>query len=64
MERIPILHWAGEALDPQPPIPWIVEGVFSEGSLSVIFGEPGSKKTYAMLDCMVCVALGKPWLNF
>ena len=64
MEKKPTIHWAGEALDPQPPIPWIVEGVFSEGSLSVVFGEPGSKKTFSMIDATVCVTMGKQWLNF
>jgi hypothetical protein len=58
------LHSAGEALQPQPPITWIVDRLFSTGSVSVIFGEPGSKKTYSMLDLAVCVGLGVPWLNF
>jgi hypothetical protein len=60
----PIIHWAAEALLPRPPIIYIVEGVFPEGSVSVIFGEPGSKKTYSMLDAGVCVALGQDWLEF
>ncbi len=64
MPNEPVIHWAEEALKPQPQINFIVSGVFSEGSLSVVFGEPGSKKTYSMLDAAVCVALGKSWLNF
>ena len=56
--------WAREALKPQPPIPWIVDQLFSEGSLSIIFGEGGTYKTYSLLDCGVCVAMGKPWLGF
>jgi hypothetical protein len=27
-------------------------------------GDPGSKKTYSLMDALVCVALGKPWLGF
>jgi RecA-family ATPase len=30
----------------------------------MFFGEPGSKKTFAMLSLAVCVALGKTWLGF
>jgi len=32
--------------------------------ISLIVGEPGSKKTWAILYMAVCVALGVPWLNF
>ena len=53
-----------EALSPQPPINWIVEPLFSAGSLVVPAGDPGSKKTYSLLDLDVCVATGKPWLRF
>ena len=50
----------------QPPAPreWIVEKLFAAGSLSIVVGEAGSKKTWAMLDAAVCVALGKSWLDF
>jgi len=43
---------------------WIVEPLFSKGSLSVIVGASGSLKTYAMLDAGLCVAAGKNWLGF
>jgi hypothetical protein len=58
------LHWAREALEPQPPIKWIVNSLFSSGSVSLVYGEGGTKKTYSLIDCMVCVALGNKWLNF
>lgn len=62
-KRKVIIHTAAEAMKPQPPIKWIVEGLFSQGSVSLIVGEGGSKKTYFMLDCGVCVALGEPWIG-
>jgi hypothetical protein len=52
------------ALQPQPPIEWIIENLFSAGSLNLIVGEAASKKTWLMLDAAVCVALGVPWLGF
>lgn len=55
---------AADALQPQPPIDWIIEKLFSAGSLSVLVGAPGTKKTYSLLSAAVCVALGKPWLDF
>ncbi len=58
------VHDAAEALEPQPPIDWIVENLFSAGSVSLVVGEGGSKKTWSMLDLAVCVATGNKWLNF
>ncbi|MBI4759885.1 MAG: AAA family ATPase [Chloroflexota bacterium] len=55
---------AENALQPQPPIEWIVDGLISTGSVSVFYGEGGSKKTWALLDMAVCVARGENWLNF
>lgn len=58
------LHSAAESLEPQPPIEWVIDRLFSAGSVSILFGEPGSKKTYALLDAAVCVACGVKWLDF
>jgi DNA-binding MarR family transcriptional regulator len=58
------LHSASEALQPQPPIDWIVESLFAQGTVSMIVGNPGCKKTYSMIDLAVCAAMGKPWLGF
>ena len=58
------VYWAKDAFKPLPPIDWIIEGLFSPGSVSVFFGEPGAKKTLALLDAMVCIVLGKNWLKF
>ncbi len=55
---------ASYALQPQAPPDWIVDKLITTSSVSIVFGESGSKKTYAMLSLGVCVALGKDWLNF
>lgn len=57
------LHWADEALGDIPPIDWVVDELFARGSVSLIVGAPATKKTYSMLDCGVCVAMGDPWLG-
>ena len=58
------LHVAAEALEPQPPVPWVISGLFAEGSVSLLVGDPGTAKTYSTLDAAVCVASGEPWLEF
>jgi hypothetical protein len=55
---------AGDALQPQPPVNWIVEGLISAGSVNIFYGEGGSKKTWALLDMGVCVATDAQWLDF
>jgi hypothetical protein len=58
------IHTAAEALEPQPAVDWIIEKLFSPGSVSLVVGNPGSKKTYSMLSAGVNVAIGKKWLGF
>jgi hypothetical protein len=57
------IYTAVDALEDQPPIDWVVEGLISSGSVSLMFGEGGTKKTYTCLDMGVCVALNKAWLE-
>lgn len=59
-----LIRDASFALQPLPPIEWVVDRLISEGSVCIFFGEPGAKKTFALLSLAVCVALGKPWLGF
>jgi len=55
---------AAFALENQQPSEYIVQNLFGKGSVSVIPGAPGTKKTYSLLSCGVCVAMGEPWLRF
>lgn len=55
---------ASDALQPQPPINWIVDGLISAGSVNIFYGEGGSKKTYALLDMAICVSNGNDWVGF
>lgn len=58
------IHHAAEALEPQPPMEYVVKNLLTKGSVTLIYGEPGSKKTYALGSLGVCVAIGKTWLEF
>ena len=58
-----IVRDAAYALQPQPPITWIVDGVISEATVTILAGKYGCGKSWAMLNLAVCVASGKPWLG-
>jgi hypothetical protein len=58
-----VIHMAAEALEPLPPIDWIIEGIFTAGSIALFAGEAKSGKTYAILDAAVAVAQGEDWLE-
>ena len=55
------VHTFIETLQPAPPIAYVVDNLISRDSVGVFFGEPGSFKTYLLLDMAVCVAMGKDW---
>jgi hypothetical protein len=55
---------AADALKPRPPLEWVVDNLVSRGSLSIFYGEPGSKKTYSLLWLAACAARGAEWLDF
>jgi hypothetical protein len=44
----------------EPPEP-LIDGVLYRDSLAVLFGAPGSYKTFVALDWALCVAAGLPW---
>jgi hypothetical protein len=51
-----------DAYKPQPPIRYTVNGLFEVGTLNILYGAPGSLKSFLMQDLAVCVAMGIPWL--
>jgi hypothetical protein len=53
-----------DAVQPQPPIDYIITDLITNSSLNVFYGEAGSKKTYSTLNMAVAVANGKDWLGF
>ena len=43
-----IVRDAAFAMGPQPPLDWLIDTLISRGSVNLIYGEPGSKKTYSI----------------
>jgi|GEM_PF-5371288 len=50
----------GDLLALEPPS-WVVQGWFPRGFYSDLFGEPGAKKTFAILDVVRSVRAGLDW---
>lgn len=63
-DEMPRIGLAATALQPQPEISWIVRDHLGSRWLCIWFGEPGSKKTWILLDQAVTVAMGEDWLGF
>jgi KaiC/GvpD/RAD55 family RecA-like ATPase len=45
----------------QPPMEWLVKGVLPKAGLAVLFGEPGSGKSFLAFDLAGCLARGADW---
>jgi len=57
------VHQASEALEPQPPIEYLVDTLIQRGCVHCFFGDGGSKKTYSLMHMGVMVASGSTWLG-
>lgn len=55
---------ASEALQPQPPIDWIYKNLAGSGSVVLMHGEAGSKKTYCTYWMLACASVGMKFLQF
>ena len=51
----------GEVLQRVGPIEWTIEGVMESGALSLLFGDPGSYKSFLALDWALTIATGSQW---
>ncbi len=55
-------HTLQDALQPQPPTVYVVDGLFSLPSLNIVYGAPGCMKSLLLADLAICVAAGREWL--
>jgi len=42
---------------------WLVQGLIEQGTVTAVTGEPGSGKTFLLVDLAVHVAAGQPWFG-
>ena len=52
-----------EQIQNMPPASWLIEGFVPEQSLCILYGAPGTFKTFLALDAALCVANGRPFFN-
>ena len=51
-----------DAYTQRPPVEYAVTGLFALPSLNIIYGAPGSLKSFLAADMAVSIAAGLPWL--
>lgn len=51
----------GDEIDALPDPEWLIEGILPADSLTVLYGPPGSKKSFLALDWGSCLATGLDW---
>jgi hypothetical protein len=59
-QRFPFV-WDDEASP--GPIDWLVDGILPPGGLAIVFGPPGAGKSVAVIDLVLSLATGLPWLE-
>ena len=52
-----------DAYAPREPLKFLVAGLLTEPSLSIVYGAPGTLKSMLLGDMAVCVAAGRSWLQ-
>lgn len=57
------LYSLHDAYQERPPRRYVVEGLISYPSLSIVYGGPGSLKSMLLADLCMCAAQGKRWLE-
>lgn len=61
-----VLNWSSfdisDAFEERQPIQYIVGKIFQLPSLSIVYGSPGSFKSFLLADLACCIAGGKDWL--
>ena len=56
------VYTLADAYQPRPPMLYVVEGLFSLPSLSIVYGAPGTLKSLLLADMAICVVAGHSWL--
>jgi hypothetical protein len=60
-EQEPMFVAVGDLVDNLQPIQWLIEDYIETDSLSLVYGAPGSGKSFVTVDMACCVATGTPW---
>jgi 5S rRNA maturation endonuclease (ribonuclease M5) len=58
-----LISFADIIRDPLPRVAWEVEPIFSKGDRVLVYKEPGSFKSWTLLDLALALATGRSWLG-
>lgn len=48
-------------LEHLPPPSWLIDGLITDSGLSILYGDPGSGKSFVTIDMALRIALGMDW---
>lgn len=51
-----------DAYQDRPPVEYIAAGLFALPSLNIVYGAPGTLKSFILADLTICAAAGAEWL--
>ena len=57
------IYPAADLLIEEPEPVWLIDGIISDGSLNIIWGDSGCGKTWVCMDMLVAAALGTQWIG-
>jgi len=61
--RPPLLRHVRELLANPPAVRWLVRDILEADTLAMIYGQPGSGKSFLALDLAASIACGVPWFG-
>lgn len=50
-----------DELENLPPPSWLIDGLITDSGLSILYGDPGSGKSFVTIDMALRIALGMDW---
>jgi len=59
IDHFPILNT--DEIDALPPVQWLIDGILTQDSFGITYGQPGSMKSFLVLDWSLCIASGTDW---
>lgn len=66
-ELIPDRQWPilrGTDIENQPPVDWLVDGLIATRSLTLVYGDSGTFKSFLMMDLALSLGIGRPWHGY
>lgn len=63
-EKKPLIVRYGDLSAELEEVDWLIKDWLEAGALSMLYGSPGTGKSFAAIDQACCIATGTPWRGF